>query len=434
MPIEITIEKLIYGGDGLARHEGKSVFVPFTIPGERVSAKIVEDRRSFARAEVFKVLEPAPERVPAPCPYFGSCGGCHYQHVSYEAQLRYKSEILVETLKRSAGVVLEAPLQVIASSEPFGYRNRTRVHLQHAPQFRLGYYRSGSHQLLAITQCPISSPLLNRALRALWSAGEAGALPPAVSEVEIFAEEQDAECLLELYIGGRRPSEDELARFASTIEQELPECVGIHVFAQATTARGGAPILQTVASAGEASLDYQVDSLTYRISAGGFFQINRYLLNELVGLVTDGASGRRALDLYAGAGLFSAPLARSFEEVIAVESSPFSFADLETNLPDGKRYAQTTESFLQHRAGEARDCDLAIIDPPRAGLGEKTAQLLALAAPREIRYVSCDPATLARDLRVLLECGYRIEEAHLVDMFPQTLHLESFVRLSRRQR
>jgi 23S rRNA (uracil1939-C5)-methyltransferase len=433
MPIEITIEKLIYGGDGLARHEGKSVFVPFTIPGERVSAKIIEDRRSFARAEVFKVLEPASDRVPAPCPYFGSCGGCHYQHMSYEAQLRHKGEILVETLKRSAGVVLEAPLQVIASPEPFGYRNRTRLHVQHAPQFRLGYYRSGSHQLLAITQCPISSPLLNRAIRALWNAGDAGVVPAAVNEVEIFAEEQDAECLLELYVGGRRPTDDELARFAATIEQELPECVGIQVFAQATTARGSVPVLQLVASAGEASLDYQVNSLTYRISAGGFFQINRYLLDEFVGLVTHGARGRRALDLYAGAGLFSVPLVRSFEEVIAVEPSPFSFADLEVNMPDGKRYAQTTESFLQHR-GEARDCDLAVIDPPRAGLGEKTAQLLALAAPREIRYVSCDPATLARDLRVLLESGYRIEEAHLVDMFPQTLHLESFVRLSRRQR
>jgi 23S rRNA (uracil1939-C5)-methyltransferase len=189
-------------------------------------------------------------------------------------------------------------------------------------------------------------------------------------------------------------------------------------------------VLQQIASAGESALDYQAAGHTYRVSAGSFFQVNRHLLNQFLALVTHGAQGKRALDLYAGAGLFALPLTDSFDEVFAVEASPFSYSDLQANLPPAVHtYCQTTENFLRHRGEEVLASDLAIIDPPRAGIGVDAARLLTSTLPAEIRYVSCDPTTLARDLKVLLESGYRITEAYMVDMFPQTLHIESFVRL-----
>ncbi len=444
MPIELTIEKLIYGGDGLARLQGpdggtaqpggKSVFVPYVLAGERVSAEVTEEKRSFARAEVLDLLMPSPDRVAPTCPYFGPCGGCHYQHASYEAQLSLKRDILLESLKRNGGITLPVPLNVLASPEPFGYRNRTRLHVHHHPQFQIGYYRAGTHDLLSIEHCPISSPLINRALQAFWTAGNHGDVPASIQEIEIFAEDQDAECLLELYVGGRRPSDGELERFAGSIQGLLPECVGIHAFTQSQIARSSLPVLQQIASAGDTALDYHAGGHTYKVSAGSFFQVNRHLLDPFVELVTDGAHGRRALDLYAGAGLFAVPLAEKFAEVVAVEASPLSFGDLTTNLHDpAKRYCQTTEKFLKHRGRDIRDTDLAVIDPPRAGIGVECAKLLVAAEPAEIRYISCDPTTLARDLKVLLESGYRIDEAYMVDMFPQTLHIESFVRLHSRR-
>ncbi|MEO8726236.1 MAG: class I SAM-dependent RNA methyltransferase [Acidobacteriaceae bacterium] len=430
--MELQIEKLIYGGDGLARQNGKSVFVPFVLPGERVAAEVKEDKKSFARAQVERVLEASPDRVVAPCPYFERCGGCHYQHASYEAQVEFKRGILMESLKRTAGIDLQAmgvPIQVIASAEPFGYRNRTRVHLEHAPRFSLGYYRGGTHELLAVEQCPISSPLINHALQALWDIGNHAGIPRAVREIEIFAEDQDAECLIELYVGDGRPSEGELDRFAQAVQRALPECVGIHGFAPVK-----AGVMRQIASAGEAALDYHAAGSTYRVSAGSFFQVNRHLLSQFVALVTHGAShgtqGKRALDLYAGAGLFALPLSDSYQEVFAVEASPFSFADLQANLPEtAHTYCQTTESFLKQRGEDVLAPDLAIVDPPRAGVGVEGAKLLASTLPLEIRYVSCDPVTLARDLKVLLASGYGIEEVYMVDMFPQTMHVESFVRL-----
>jgi 23S rRNA (uracil1939-C5)-methyltransferase len=430
----LTVDKLIYGGDGLARTNGKTVFVPFVLPGEQVEAKLVEDRKSFARAEAVDITAPSQDRASPECPYYGACGGCQYQHASYPAQLGAKRDIWIESLRRTAGVELEVPLQVVSSPQPYGYRNRTRVHVQHQSSVALGYFRAGTHELLSVRECPISSPLINRAIAALCSAVEAGAIPPAVREIEIFAEEADRECLLELYVGARRPGDQELERFAEVIARELPECVGIHAFADSATAKGRVPVLQQVASAGESSLDYSVGAHTYRVSAGSFFQVNRYAAPLLVDLVTRETSGRLAVDLYAGAGLFAVPLSESFEQVVAVEASPFSYADLEANLPEGaKKFCQTTEAFLRHRPREVAGADLVVVDPPRAGLGTDTAALLAKALPKEVRYVSCDPTTLARDLRVLLDSGYRIEEAHLVDMFPQTFHIESFVRLTSRR-
>ncbi len=196
--LQFNIEKLVYGGDGLARlpadehGRGKTVFVPFVLPGELVEASVVESRSGFSRAQLDKVLTPSPERVEADCQYFGRCGGCHYQHMNYEAQLRYKSEILQETLRRTAKLELEQPIQV-HSSEPWHYRNRTRMQVRVSPQFALGYYRYNSHEVLPVEACPISSPLINQAIAAVWKLGREGAVPESVHGLQFFADHDDTQ-------------------------------------------------------------------------------------------------------------------------------------------------------------------------------------------------------------------------------------------------
>jgi 23S rRNA (uracil1939-C5)-methyltransferase len=174
--LQLQIEKLVYGGDGLARlpadehGPGKAVFVPFVLPGEEVEASVLQGRSGFVRASLDRVLVPSADRVEPGCPYFGRCGGCHYQHIDYAAQLRHKAEILRETLRRTAKLDLQQDI-VLHSSEPWGYRNRTRMHVHHQPQFALGYFRHNSHALLPVESCPISSPLINQAIAAVWTAG-----------------------------------------------------------------------------------------------------------------------------------------------------------------------------------------------------------------------------------------------------------------------
>ena len=179
--MQLEIEKLVYGGDGLARlpadehGRGKTVFLPFVLPGEQIEASVVESRPGFVRAKLDKVITPSPERVDPGCSYFGDCGGCHYQHIDYAAQLRYKAEILRETLRRTAKFELQHEIE-LHSAEPWGYRNRTRMHVRHQPQFALGYFRHNSHDLLPVESCPISSPLINQAIAEVWTLGRDGAL------------------------------------------------------------------------------------------------------------------------------------------------------------------------------------------------------------------------------------------------------------------
>ncbi len=190
--MQLKIEKLVYGGEGLARlpadaqGRGKTAFVPLVIPGEQVEASPVETRPGFVRARLDKVLVPSPERVEPGCPYFGRCGGCHYQHINYDAQLRYKADILRETLRRTAKLELTQEIQ-LHSSEPWHYRNRTRMRVRHAPEFALGYHRSNSHEVLPVESCPISSRLINEAIAAVWKLGREGAIPGSVHGLQFFA-------------------------------------------------------------------------------------------------------------------------------------------------------------------------------------------------------------------------------------------------------
>ena len=442
----LTIEKLIYGGDGLARlpadghGRGKTVFVPFVLDGEKIEAELTEQKSSFARAKVEAILEPSPHRVQPDCAYFGRCGGCQYQHASYEHQLEIKKEILRENLRRIAK--LELPCEIkVHPSPPWNYRNRARLQVRTKPEFVAGYFKLASHDVMAVEECPISSPLINRGIAALWQSGRAGQVPEGVREIEFFANADDTHLLAELWCAAeaRRAA---VREWAEELRSAMPEIAGIAAFRAHLPGERAAIQQEIFLSDGEKCLTYQTQHAAYRVSVGAFFQTNRHLTEELVQIVTQGREGDLALDLYAGVGLFSTVLARDFHHVVCVEPSHPAAADLRYNLPaNGEVIQATTEQYLsrpedRERPGQAaatspsvHKADLVVVDPPRSGLGERVARALAnMSAPR-LTYVSCDPATLARDLVPLLAAGYQVEQAHLVDLFPHTHHLESVIQL-----
>lgn len=435
--MNLTIEKLVYGGDGLARlpadarGPGKAVFMPFVLPGEQVEATLVEEKPGFARARAEKILQASSWRSQPRCPYFQRCGGCHYQHTSYEHQLEIKAAILKENLRRIAKLELDQEL-IVHPSPPWNYRNRSRLKIQTSPEFALGYFKFNSHELLPVEECPISSPLINRAIAAFWEWGRTGQPANELHEVEFFANAEDSRLLIELYCG-QGVSAEAAERLAEDVQAALPQVAGVVAFqsfaAGPSAQKSGEP--KKIAVAGATELNYQTDLALYRVSAGAFFQVNRHLVAKLVELVTKTGSGEVALDLYAGAGLFSSVLSRRFAQVIAVEASQISYADLVHNSPANvKAVRGTSEQYLQKAAGKVR-ADLVVVDPPRNGLGTGALTSLAESGAPRITYVSCDPATLARDLGRLLGVGYRVEQAHLVDLFPQTYHLESVFHLMR---
>jgi 23S rRNA (uracil1939-C5)-methyltransferase len=451
--LHLNIEKLIYGGDGLARlpaddrGRGKAAFIPLVLGGEKIEAAITEEKPSFVRAHAEAIVEPSPHRVAPPCPHFGRCGGCHYQHASYDHQLEIKEEILRENLRRIAKLELQCEIEV-HPSPPWHYRNRSRMQVRTRPRFSAGYFKFASHELLPVEECPISSPLINRGIAGLWRSGRAGQAVEGVREVEFFANSEadgnETRLLLEFLCApeARRAA---VRAWAEELCAAMPEIAGVVAFREPQKG-----VLEPLVAVGASELTYSTKNAAYRVSAGSFFQTNRFLINELVSIVTAGRSGQLALDLYAGVGLFSTALAGDVDHIISVESSQTAASDLQYNLPlTGKAVHAATEQYLAKlgdngqaglgalRQGAAlppplvHKPDRVVVDPPRGGLGDRAARLLAdVDAPR-ITYVSCDPATLARDLVPLEASGYRVDEVHLVDLFPQTYHLESVLHLIR---
>ena len=427
-----TIEKLVYGGDGLGRlpadehGRGKAVFVPFVLEGEKIEASLLEEKRGFARAHADKIIEPSPHRIEPQCPYFYSCGGCHYQHADYEHQLEVKAAILKENLRRIAKLELDTDL-VIHPSPPWNYRNRTRFKVQFEPEFALGYYRFNSHDLLPVEQCPISSSLINRTITSLWQAGRTGNLPREAQEIEIFGNAEDEQMLVELYCAPEISTEA-ATLLAVTLKNALPQAAGVVAFRRDSRNPTSEP--ERIMKVGATELAYNTRHRSFRVSAGAFFQVNRCVTDELVDVVTQAQSGDTALDLYAGVGLFSTALSQTFAQVIAVESSPTAYADLVYNSQSNIRAVNaTTDTFLKNRDRKLRP-DLVVVDPPRGGLGEVVVRSLGVLGARQVTYVSCDPATLSRDLAGLLSAGFHIRQAHVVDLFPQTFHVESVFQLA----
>lgn len=426
----VEIGKPVYGGSFLARLEGKAVFVPLTLPGEQARIRVTQTKPGYAMAEADELAATAPERVAPLCPHFGACGGCQYQHAGYAAQLGFKQAILRETLER-AGVEPPQQIDVLAGepSQSWRYRNRIRVAFDKAGN--PGYRGRRSHDIVPIRECPIAAPLLVDA--ALAAASLLREMAPAFrpTELALFCDAEESSLLASLF--AERTGKLRFEAFAAALQQRIPALTGADF---ALEGRNNQPP-RTVARWGATSLAYRAAGFAYRVDHGAFFQVNRWLVDALVDRVTAGHQGALAWDLYAGVGLFARRLTASFDHVIAVESAPASTQALAANLKGthGIPVRAATLDFLR-RNGRAANPDfvspgLIVVDPPRTGLGAETCALLAETAAPAIAYVSCDPATLARDLRSLTGSGYTIASATVTDLFPQTFHLETVVQLRR---
>jgi 23S rRNA (uracil1939-C5)-methyltransferase len=417
----VQIEKPIYGGAFLARVEGKATFVPLTLPGEQARVRIVEEKRSYAAAEVEEIISSSADRVIPECRHFGVCGGCSYQHANYESQLALKQTILRETLERG-GVHAPEKIDVLAG-QPWRYRNRIRLAFDAAG--RVGYRGRRSHAIVPIAECPIAAPVLVKA--ALSAAETLRNHYPAFrpTELSVFCNPEETQLLAAIF--SRDSANRGFDRFAESWNEQVPAMVGAELIAH-----GSDDAQRAIAHWGARSIVYRAGGLDYQVDNGAFFQVNRWLIDALVDRVTANRRGQLAWDLFAGVGLFARRLADSFEQVIAVESAPGARGALEKNLehPAGQAVNRDTLAFL-YGQGKGPKPDLIVVDPPRAGLGAETSSLLSAIAAPAVVYVSCDPATLARDLRILIDSGYSLASVTLADLFPQTFHLETVVELRR---
>jgi 23S rRNA (uracil1939-C5)-methyltransferase len=406
---EITLTTLTYGGDALGRlPDGQAVFVPFGLLGERVRVRLLEARRGHARAVLQEVLEPAPERVKPRCIHFGICGGCHYQHMGYAAQLGAKKEILGDQLRRIGRIESPPVRETVASPGEWNYRNHVQFHLTR--EGSLGYVRHpaapGSEDpVMAITECHLPEEPLNT----LWPQLE---FEPGTGIERVSLRAGD-ELLMALESGEPEAPEMEIEAGISVV----------HLYKE-----------HPVVLAGEEAVRIEVLGRSFRVSAGSFFQVNTSMAEKMVGHVLERlpASMGTVLDLYCGVGLFSAFLAGHCARLIGVESSEAACEDFAANLDEFENvelYQGLAEAVLPHLEAEL---DAAVVDPPRAGLERRALDALLALRPGRLVYVSCDPSTLARDARRLIDGGYELVEVTPFDLFPQTYHIESISIFERR--
>ncbi|TET54845.1 MAG: 23S rRNA (uracil(1939)-C(5))-methyltransferase RlmD [Anaerolineales bacterium] len=402
-PFTIELTGMANGGPALGRHEGRVVFVPYALAGETVRAEISDDRERYAFARLLEVLEPSPDRVEPPCPYFGprGCGGCQWQHISYEAQLRFKAEIMADQLERIGGVADASVLPPAPDSTGWAYRNHAQLHP--AVGGGLGFRATGSDDVVTVDECLILHPLLGELLGAL------DLELPNLSRLSIRAGTATGETMIIF------ETEDDVP---PGLELDLPvSCVQLLSDGRHANLIGSNFIHETVANR------------SYRISAPSFFQINSpqaaVLLEKVLGYVNL-QPDETVLDAYCGVGLFTAQLAPAAGLVVAIEVSAAAVDDLMENTAEFEN-VQIIEGSLEEALPELDiPFDVAVIDPPRSGIDRHALDALTeRSRPERIVYVSCDPATLARDAKRLIRTGYELREVQPVDMFPQTHHVES---------
>jgi 23S rRNA (uracil1939-C5)-methyltransferase len=391
----VTVEKLVYGGDGLARLDGRVVLAPYVLPGERIRAEVEREKPGLVRARTLEVMEHAVGRVEPRCPLFGRCGGCHYQHAEYGQQVAAKAAILAEELRRVGKMEPPAEIGTIAGS-PWGYRNRVQLHVDGG---KLGYQQARSHRLCQVAACPIASPKINESIETLNGMLRDPRWPRMVRTLELFTDERQVQL--------------------NVLETDRPVAKRFFEWCG-----------ERIAGLVDGALDYEG---RFRVSRNSFFQVNRFLADRLVEAAVEAAEGETAFDLYAGVGLFAPVLARKFQRVTAVESGSGAARDLQYNaeragLGNIRVEQRTVEEFLQETE---RTADFVLLDPPRAGLGKVVVRRLGELAPPRVALVACDPATLARDLGGMVAAGYAVERMTMIDLFPQTYHLEAVVELKR---
>lgn len=431
----VTIEKLAFGGAGFGHWEGKACFVPFTAPGDTVRIDIVQEKRSFINGSVSEFLQVSERRVTPPCAVFGRCGGCHWQHVPYELQLQQKQEIFAGLMERIARVDAGRIECVVPAPLPFGYRSRIQLKVRHAAgKTYIGFYRAGSHFVIDIADiCPIAVPAVNVLIAELRSLLESFPEPDKIPQLDIATGEDGSSIVVVHYIGADPRA---VSGFIAANRRLVGSADGLWLQCgrkETLTAVWGADSLTYRVPAGGRG---EVSTLDLLFSRGGFSQVN-YRQNEvLVGTVLEWAElggTERVLDLYCGNGNISLPLALHSSRVVGVEEYRPSLADAAKNchihsIGNAAFECSDVVKWLQKAVAAGEHYDLVVLDPPREGAKE-AMPLISRLQPRAIIYISCDPATMARDLALIKKHGFDCAKSRPVDMFPQTYHLESVTLL-----
>ena len=404
-PIQLTLTAQTYGGEAIGRYNGKAVFVPFALPGEIVRARIVEERKNFSRAELLEVVKASPERIAPKCPHYTRCGGCHYQHLAYADQLTAKTEILRDQLSRIGKIANPPVKQIVASPIEWNYRNNIQFHLDE--NAKLGFISAVANpaqpdstlSVLPISECHLPEAALN----ALWPTLEFEPGAP-IERVSLRAGD---ELMLIL-------ESDQV----ETPEMELESDISVvHLLED-----------DTIIMAGDDYILIEVLGKPFKVSAASFFQVNTVMAAKMVEhllAVLPVSQKTTLLDVYCGVGLFSAFFAPRVKKVIGIELAPSSCEDFSVNLDEFEN-VDLYEAFAEEVLPELEEyADIVILDPPRAGLDRAVIDALIQIRPETIAYVSCDPATLARDAARLIAGGYRLKQVTPFDLFPQTYHIES---------
>src|ERR1700693_5510089 len=382
----LSIEKLVYGGDGLTHADGNTVFVPYVLPGEGVRAAAKTKKKKLIWTKLVEVTSPSAERIAPSCPHFQLCGGCHYQHIPAAEQVRLKIEILRETLSRLGGVQWNGEIAA-HSGEPYGYRNRAQWAVRSGMPRALGYFLPESSVILAIDACPILAPRLLETFKLLQEMARGGRLPTGILEIEAFTDSADEKVALNVAFEKFPAPPEEIA---SLLRKELPRLESLLLLDQKK---------DRFELTGPGFLVHEVGGFKYQVSHLSFFQVNRLLTENLLKAVTAGAKGALALDLYAGVGFFTLPLAQAFERVVSVDANLAATRDLFANAKsagvDVVSHNEHAEEFLKKTAEWP---DFGVLYPHRSGLGTAAAAALRSLGAAEIVYLSCDPSTLARDL------------------------------------
>jgi 23S rRNA (uracil1939-C5)-methyltransferase len=425
---DLTIEGLAHGGSAVARaQDGRVVFVTDACPGDVVNVRVTADHGRYVEAEVAEIVTPSPERRTPPCPYFGRCGGCQWQHVSYEAQAEAKRTQLIDSLERIGRLSDIDVAPIVLSASPHGYRNRIELRAGTGPDSRptLGMTAARSDEIVPIDACLLLPKRARNMPKAIGGALRylANRAPFDLERVAIRVAARTSDLEIDLW---GPPGAMQRHAVARTLNDAAHATCITRVLVK-EDARRRADLKVEVLS-GRGHWREKLGDLEYRVSAPSFFQGNTKGAETLVDLVLerlDPDGSDRVLDLYAGVGTFTLPLADRAGEVVAIEGTGSAVRDLRANLEDSGLEADVMPGDAARALADAGYFDLAVVDPPRSGMTPEALRALVQAGARKLCYVSCDTATLARDARALTEAGYRLRSAVPVDMFPQTWHVET---------
>jgi 23S rRNA (uracil1939-C5)-methyltransferase len=415
--VQVHIESVAFKGYGVARLNGKVVFIPYTVTGDKAWIEMIEEKKNYSMGRLIQIVEPSPWRVIPPCPSFGSCGGCQWQHVDSSVHGELKKEILGEILKRLGGLKEIPFISVAPSPKPYGYRVRVQLKVKGKA---MGYYQERSHKIVDIDHCPISHPLVNQIIRNLRK--ELAALL-RMEEIEINVSPEEGRGVLLFH---PHSNDQRIEYFIEELLRSQPILRGLAIASEDGLNLFGDPTLNFMIPL---SQEREKRNLTFRISPESFSQVNREQNQTLIQTVLQFSGVNkedRVLDLYAGIGNLTLPLAMGAKEVLGIEENRMALEDARFNA--GKNGIINCD-FIQGRVEDVfmgwkrKTPDLIVLDPPRTGCKTILDQVVRLK-PKKIVYVSCEPTTFSRDLRLFSERGYLLQRLGLIDMFPQTYHME----------